>query len=503
MGSSLLEQQTTLAALRELRDAERVSAARDPRRLRVLATLGADLVALVLAAFVAAWAADAFDDVALVGRLLGPFSEEVQGGVGLLVSLIPYWIFVLYVFGQYRQPGSSIGGSSAVASLDGASALTVGSWLLLVALVIARGDEAPVTMLVAFWGLAVVFVPLLRWLARFAVWPRPAFAERTLIIGAGEVGHTLAGKIARHREYRLELVGFLDEGEPRGAGHQLEVPVLGGLTELAGVIEQQRVDRVVVAFSQARHAAFLDVVRTCADHGVKVNIVPRLFEVVSSRAAVDDIEGIPLLDVAHVELSRFSLVVKRVFDLLVGGLVFALFLPAMLAIAVLVKLDSPGPVFFRQERMGRGGRTFRIYKFRSMKDGAHRQRHELDGLNEYSGPMFKMREDPRVTRVGAWLRRWSVDELPQILNVLAGDMSLVGPRPLWVEEARQCRGWTLKRLDITPGITGLWQVLGRSSIPFDEMVKLDYLYVTGWSLSWDVKLLFDTLPAVFSKRGAY
>ena len=164
--------------------------------------------------------------------------------------------------------------------------------------------------------------------------------------------------------------------------------------------------------------------------------MPRLFEVVSSRAAVDDIEGIPLLDVAHVELSRFSLLVKRVFDLLVGSLVFALFLPAMLAIAVLVKLDSPGPVFFRQERMGRGGKTFRIYKFRSMKDGAHRQRHELDGQNEYSGPMFKMREDPRVTRVGAWLRRWSVDELPQILNVLAGDMSLVGPRPLWVEEAQ-------------------------------------------------------------------
>ncbi len=502
MGSSLLERQTTLAALRDLHDAER-AAARDPGRLRVIATLGADLVALVLAAFLASWAADAFDDVVIVGRLFAPFSDDVRTGVDLLILFIPYWFFVLYVFGLYRQPGRSIGGSTLVEALDGASALTAGSWLLLVALVVVDGDRTPVTMLVAFWLLALLVVPLLRWLVRLAVWPRAAFVERTLIIGAGEVGHTLADKIARHDEYRLELVGFLDEGEPRSNGCETTIPVLGGLSDLAGVIEKQGVDRVVVAFSRARHAAFLDVVRTCADHGVKVNIVPRLFEVVSSRAAVDDIEGIPLLDVAHVELSRFTLIVKRVFDLLVGGLLFLLFLPFMAAIALLVKLDSRGPVFFRQERMGRGGRTFRIFKFRSMQVGAECLRRDLDDLNEYSGPMFKMRRDPRVTRTGAWLRRWSLDELPQILNVLAGHMSLVGPRPLWVEEAKECRGWTLKRLDLTPGITGLWQVLGRSTIPFDEMVKLDYLYVTGWSLSWDVKLLLETVPAVLRKRGAY
>jgi lipopolysaccharide/colanic/teichoic acid biosynthesis glycosyltransferase len=169
----------------------------------------------------------------------------------------------------------------------------------------------------------------------------------------------------------------------------------------------------------------------------------------------------------------------------------------------MVKLDSPGPVFFRQERMGRGGRAFGIFKFRSMVAGAEHSRYDLEARNEYDGPMFKMRRDPRVTGAGSWLRKWSLDELPQILNVLTGDMSLVGPRPLWVEEARQCTGWTVKRLDITPGITGLWQVLGRSTIPFDEMVKLDYMYVTGWSLGWDVKLLLQTVPAVLRKRGAY
>jgi lipopolysaccharide/colanic/teichoic acid biosynthesis glycosyltransferase len=195
--------------------------------------------------------------------------------------------------------------------------------------------------------------------------------------------------------------------------------------------------------------------------------------------------------------------VKRAFDVTVGGVLLVLSLPLLASIAVVVKLDSPGPVLFRQERTGRGGHTFRMYKFRSMTDGAERRRHELDARNEYTGPMFKIKEDPRVTRVGAWLRRSSLDELPQILNVMKGEMSLVGPRPLWTEESKQCRGWAQKRLDITPGITGLWQVLGRSDIPFDEMVKLDYLYVTGWSLGWDVKLLLQTIPAVLTKRGAY
>ena len=327
-----------------------------------------------------------------------------------------------------------------------------------------------------------------------------------LIIGAGEVGHTLAAKIAAHPEYRIELVGFLDDGEPRRNGHG-GPPRPGHRRARRPGRDRRRtssVDRVIVAFSRARHNDFLRVVRACADSGVKVNIVPRLFEVVSSRALVDDVEGIPLLDVGHVELSRFNMAVKRAFDLVVGGLLCIPVLPFMGIVAIVIKLDSPGPVFYRQERMGRGGKPFRIFKFRSMYVGADEQRLELaEKQNDYDGPMFKLKEDPRITRVGGALRRWSIDELPQILNVMKGDMSLVGPRPLWVEEAKQCRGWTQKRLDITPGITGLWQVLGRTNIPFDEMVKLDYMYVTGWSLSWDIKLLLQTVPAVLKKRGAY
>jgi exopolysaccharide biosynthesis polyprenyl glycosylphosphotransferase len=470
----------------------------------VAATLTADAVALVAASLLAVWVAGSFDDVPILSRLITPFEFDPRGGILTFVLLTPFWLAALWAFGLYREPARSIGGMNLTEALNGLTSLTSASWLLLIVMVFIEGSRTPVSTLIAFWMLAIVLVPAARWVSRVTVWSRASFQERVLIIGAGEVGHTLAAKISKHREYRIKLVGFLDDGEPRRNGDGgPRLPVIGVFDDLDRIVAEQQIDRVIVAFSRARHNDFLRVVRACADSGVKVNIVPRLFEVVSSRALVDDVEGIPLLDVGHVELSRFNMAVKRAFDILVGGLLCIFFLPLIAVVGLLVKLDSHGPVFYRQERMGRGGRSFFMYKFRSMYVGADKLRADLADQNEYDGPMFKIHEDPRVTRVGGWLRRWSVDEVPQILNVMKGQMSLVGPRPLWVEEAKQCRGWTQKRLDITPGITGLWQVLGRSDIPFDEMVKLDYMYVTGWSLSWDLKLLLQTIPAVVQKRGAY
>jgi exopolysaccharide biosynthesis polyprenyl glycosylphosphotransferase len=476
---------------------------RRPSKLRVGATVMADAIALVVSAILAAIAIDLLADAPLFHRLFSPFASETRAGIVFFVCLMPFWLAALWAFGLYREPGRSIGGFNLGEALSGLTALTAASWLLLVGLVFVQGAHAPIAILIAFWLLAIMLVPLARWVGRLTVWRRSAFQERVLIIGAGEVGHTIAAKMNKHPEYRVKLVGFLDDGEPRRNGDGgPPVPVIGALGDLDRVVVAEQVDRVIVAFSRARHNDFLRVVRACADSGVKVNIVPRLFEVVSSRALVDDVEGIPLLDVGHVELSRFNMGAKRTFDLILGGLLSIPILPVLAAVAIAVRFDSRGPVFYRQERMGRAGRTFRIFKFRSMYVGADLERKGLADQNDYSGPMFKMRQDPRVTRVGAFLRRWSIDELPQIINVMKGEMSLVGPRPLWVEEAKQCRGWTQKRLDITPGITGLWQVLGRTNIPFDEMVKLDYMYVTGWSLSWDIKLLLQTVPAVLEKRGA-
>jgi exopolysaccharide biosynthesis polyprenyl glycosylphosphotransferase len=474
-----------------------------PAAARVAVTVAADVLSLVATAVITGGLIVALGHVPGIRRLMEVYPSNGSTGMILLLTMVPYWLFLLYAFGLYRASGSSIRGTSIENAMRGFTALTVGSWLLFLAMVLLRGVDSPLGALAVFWAVATVAIPFGRWTARVIVWRRPAFAERVLIVGAGTVGHTLAAKIAKHPEYRIELVGFLEDGEPMPNGAGPEIPVIGSLHDLEEVIGRERVNRVILAFSQARHQQFLTVARICAEHGVKVNIVPRLFEVLSSRAGVDDLEGIPLLDIVRVELGHLNMIVKRTFDLFVGGVLTFMCLPLFAVVAVLIKLDSPGPVFFRQERMGRHGRIFRIIKFRSMMVGAEGRRGDLAPLNEYSGPMFKMKVDPRVTRVGAWLRRTSLDELPQLFNVLRGSMSLVGPRPLWVEEAKQCKGWTKKRLDITPGITGLWQVMGRNDIPFDEMVKLDYFYVTGWSLSWDVRLLLETIPVVLGRRGAY
>lgn len=483
-----------------MRDEKQVGS---PTTARVAATIAADLISLLASAVVSGYLVMAFDGVPGLRRLFAAFPPDHLRDTMLLLSLLPYWLFIFYMYGVYRASATSIKGSSLDNAFRGFNALGVGTWILVLLTALIKGAEAPLAMLAAFWLVAVAAVPLGRWILHTTIWKREAFVERAVIVGAGTVGHTLAGKIAKHPEYRIELVGFLEDGEPMPNGQGPEVPVVGSLTELEEVIERERINRVILAFSQARHQQFLSVARICAEYNVRVNIVPRLFEVLSSRAGVDDLEGIPLLDIAQVELSPINMFVKRAFDLVVGGLATLVCLPLFGVVALAIKLDSPGPVFFRQERMGRNGRVFSIFKFRSMHAGAEGLRDDLAEMNEYSGPMFKIKDDPRITRVGALLRKSSIDELPQLFNVLRGDMSLVGPRPLWVEEARQCRGWAKKRLHITPGITGLWQVMGRNDIPFDEMVKLDYFYVTGWSLSWDIRLLLETVPAVLQRRGAY
>ncbi len=347
-----------------------------PASLRVAATLVADTIALIGSSILAVWVALELHPLPLLDALNGSF--DARPGALLLVALTPYWLAALWAFGLYREPGRSIGGFNLAESLNGLTALTSASWLLLIALVLLYGPEAPIGMLIVFWAFAAVLVPLARWIGRASIWARPSFQERVLIIGAGEVGHTVAAKIAGHPEYRIDLVGYLDDGEPRHNGREgPPLPVIGALGDLDAIVAGQQVDRVIVAFSRARHNDFLRIVRACADSGVRVNIVPRLFEVVSSRALVDDVEGIPLLDVGHVELSRFNMAVKRAFDLVVGGLLCLPVLPFMGIVALVIKLDSPGPVFFRQERMGRGGKPFHIFKFRSMHVGADEERLEL------------------------------------------------------------------------------------------------------------------------------
>jgi exopolysaccharide biosynthesis polyprenyl glycosylphosphotransferase len=280
-------------------------------------------------------------------------------------------------------------------------------------------------------------------------------------------------------------------------------PLVGAISELTELVDELEIDRVIVASAEVPYEQTLDRLRAVRRPDVHVSIVPSFFEVFASNATIEDLEGMPLVSLPPMRLSRTITALKRTVDVVVAGVLLMFLAPLFAAIAAAIKLDSRGPVFFRQLRSGRAGRTFSIVKFRTMVDGAERDRFALAAENEVSGPLFKIRSDPRITRVGVKLRRWSLDELPQLWNVLRGDMSLVGPRPFVLHEASQISGWAGRRLDITPGMTGLWQVSGRNDIPFDEMVKLDYVYVTNWSLWWDFKILCQTLPVVLARRGAY
>jgi exopolysaccharide biosynthesis polyprenyl glycosylphosphotransferase len=295
----------------------------------------------------------------------------------------------------------------------------------------------------------------------------------------------------------------LDDAPRENRGDLKGVPLLGPTGRLETVVRHFGIDRIVVAFSRDSPDRTIGLVRSIKDLDVQIDIVPRLYEILYPGAEIYTVEGLPLIGLPPLRLSRRARLLKRLLDFLVSGVVLVLLSPLLAAIAAAIKLDSPGPIVFKQQRIGRRGEIFTIYKFRSMTVDAEARKADLVHLNRHAARdprMFKVDGDPRVTGIGRLLRRYSLDELPQLANVIRGEMSLVGPRPLIPDEAQHVQEWARKRLDLTPGITGLWQVLGRSIIPFEEMVRLDYVYVTTWSLWRDLQLLLRTIPAV--ARGA-
>ena len=245
----------------------------------------------------------------------------------------------------------------------------------------------------------------------------------------------------------------------------------------------------------------LNLVRTLKAVGVRVSVLPRLLEVVGSSVEFDDLHGVTVMGVRRFDLTRSSAAFKRAFDLFGAGLGLLAVSPLLVAIAAAIKLDGRGSVFFRQQRVGRHGKRFEMLKFRTMVPGADALKDGLRDRNEAQEGLFKIAEDPRVTRVGRWLRRSALDELPQLWNIVRGEMSLVGPRPLVLDEDQRIEGWHRRRLELTPGMTGPWQILGPSRVPLREMVAIDYLYVANWSLWTDIKILLRTIPHVIQRRG--
>jgi exopolysaccharide biosynthesis polyprenyl glycosylphosphotransferase len=364
------------------------------------------------------------------------------------------------------------------------------STLLVVLLVGSFGRPDIVVLWATLLGLMLVGrVVARRWIDRLDK------TERCLFLGDLAPHDRLRQKI-QTRGVNAELVARMNlmRVDPRGNRSANE-------RELREMIGWTRADRVIIESEALPGDQMLDLVRAAKAMGVRVSLLPRVFDVVGSEVVFDNLDGMTLLGVPRFGLSRSSQLLKRGLDLAGTTVILAVVAPLMALIAAAIRRDSRGPVFFRQTRVGRDGTPFEIFKFRTMVTDAEAMKAELRALNEAEGGLFKITDDPRITRVGRLLRRTSLDELPQLLNVVRGDMSLVGPRPLVLDEDARITGWDRRRLVLTPGMTGHWQIAGSSRIPMAEMVKMDYLYVAGWSLWSDLKILLRTVPYVLARRG--
>jgi exopolysaccharide biosynthesis polyprenyl glycosylphosphotransferase len=424
------------------------------------------------------------------------YSEYVP--VQLMLSVI--MMATLAVFGLYRLPrGHSF--FDEVTALVGA--VGFGTVLSLAAVFLTRGYTYSRWMFVFITIGAILLLigaRLVRNLAKALARRRGIGVERVLVVGGGDMGHMLMHVITTEPALGYSLVGFVSEN---GATPRGRFSPLGSLNDLDSVLDSHDVDEVMIALPSAYRRMVPELVERFETMGVQTKVVPDLFEMSLTRVNINDLRGVPLIGVKRVQLTAGDQLTKRVLDLAVAVTIVAVLSPLWLLLGLAIKLDSRGPVLFRQLRVGRNGKNFYAYKFRSMRQNAEAELSQLQQFNEASGPLFKMRHDPRVTRVGRWLRRTSLDEMPQLLNVLRGEMSLVGPRPPVPAEVDLYEPWHRRRLEVQPGMTGLWQVSGRSEVPFDEMVMLDIYYIENWTLALDFKILLRTVPAVVSARGAY
>jgi exopolysaccharide biosynthesis polyprenyl glycosylphosphotransferase len=474
---------TTTASPRAPEATAPLARKRDYHLRRLLAV--ADCTAVVFGAIVAT-------------GLTGATAADIDRVAWALVTL-PVWIPLFKLYGLYDRDGKRVSHSTVDDIPWLFHAVLLGSLMLWFFYRFVPVQEPSVAQGVLFFGATFAAVLATRAAARTlarVVTP----AERVLFIGGGRSAALLEKKMRTHPEYRLEPVGYVaSEEDVQEAA--LQMPHLGAVEELETLCAQLAIDRVLLVSPTVDEETAADAIRRLNGLDIRISILPQVVDALGPSVELDDVEGVTVLGMNPVLLTRSSQLLKRCVDLAIAVPAVMLALPLMAVIAVAIKVDSRGPVLYRQERIGRGGRRFRISKFRTMAPDAETRAEELRQASRHDVWLL-LDHDPRITRVGQMLRRTSLDELPQLFNVIRGTMSLVGPRPMPPDVDQQISGWGRRRLDLTPGITGLWQVLGRTNIPFEEMVKLDYLYVTNWSLWQDVRLLIRTFPAVLRRRGA-
>jgi exopolysaccharide biosynthesis polyprenyl glycosylphosphotransferase len=460
----------------------KASRRRDSRLRRTLAV--GDVLACALALCVAIYLVPGSSTrLRLTDVLLVPLVVVLSKAIGL------------YDRDQHRLHKSTLDEMPWICNM--AVFFALGVWLAEAVFVNGSLDRSQVFVLVLAGFLAIAGV---RAIVRTLL-VRLVPAERVLLVGSGRECDRATKALGSERGgHSAAVVGriAIDAQGPKDYDRR-DLPEI--LQTLAGAIRALSVERVVFALDGFDQDEMLDLIRLIKALGVKLSVVPRLLEVVGSASAFDDVQGMSLLGVRPYGLSKSSRELKRAMDVIVATATLIVLAPVFALIAAAIKLDSPGPIFFRQRRIGRKGRYFEMIKFRSMVSDAESLKPDLRARNEVEGGLFKITDDPRITHVGRLLRRTSLDELPQLLNVLRGDMSLVGPRPLIPDEDALIAGWQRRRLVVKPGMTGLWQIFGSSRIPMQDMVKIDYLYGANWSLWLDLKILLRTVPYVLGRRG--
>lgn len=366
-------------------------------------------------------------------------------------------------------------------------------WLIDSFLISGERDR---TELLILWLTLFLLLVLFRAGARsISRWCTPR--ERCMVIGDATTCEWIQNKFLRRPSLHAVVVATIAPRVDAEAGSS--APWMTG-SDLQALVARFEIDRVVITPGGADHVGVVDLVQAATSVGLKVSVLPRVLEIVGTSVEFDDVEGVPLLSMRPLGMPGHARFLKRTLDVVVACLALLVLGPLLVLIAIAIKLDSGGPVLFRQRRIGRDGKDFEMVKFRTMVPGADEEKDGLRHLNQAEG-LFKIADDPRITRVGRFLRRTSFDELPQLWNVVRGEMSLVGPRPLIAEEDRKVQGWRRRRLNLTPGMTGHWQILGSARVPLEEMVRIDYLYVTNWSLWLDVKILLRTVPYVLARKG--
>jgi exopolysaccharide biosynthesis polyprenyl glycosylphosphotransferase len=471
--------------------------------------VGADVLGLVIAFGLAELSLGRNEGA---GDRVDPWAE-----LAAFVVTLPIWVLVAHLLGLYDRDEERAGHSTVDDAAGVFVLLTVGTWLLIAGSWATGRADPEVPKVLVFWLAAIVLVSCLRSAARLLAKRFAGYLQNAVIVGAGEVGQLVGAKILRHPEYGINFLGFVDKAQQFRRQDLPRLTLLGGVQDLPGIVEELDVERVIVAFSGQDQSSLLDDLRPLRNRGVQVDIVPRFFDILGPGAQVHAIEGLPLVGLPPVRLPRSSRATKRMMDIALGLAALVVLAPVLAAIAICIRVDSPGPVLYRHRRVGRRGKRIDVTKFRTMRqefcrgeryggasaDAAFEQLLSDPARRLQFEQSYKLHDDPRVTRLGSLLRRTSLDELPQLFDVLRGDLSLVGPRPVTEQELERYGHLANELLNVKPGITGYWQINGRAALDYTDRVRLEMAYVHRWSVKLDLAIMAKTPRAVVRKLGAY